>query len=133
MDEEILPFDFGWRLLIETVNAIPVSAQFFVRKRYDVGCKSVTMDLLGNRRLRDIADELINARGVKIDDRITVRANNRQELENTIDQELTHRFINLMHVSHDAYCDEARSILLDTLAPYLDAAEMLELTREIWL
>ena len=134
MPAEILPFDFNWRLTVRTTNAIPTSAYFMVRKRHDIGSTTVNIDLLAqNRRLRSIVEELVIARNAKIEDSITIRAENRRGLENTLDQELTHRFINLMHASHDVRCDEARRILLAALEPYLDAAEMQDLIDEIAL
>lgn len=134
MPDEILPFDFSSRIHIKTINTVPVAAQFFVCKRHGNGAQYASIDLLArSRRLRSIVEELIIARGARLEDTLTLRAENRRGLEMTLDQELTHRFISLMHAGNDSRCDEARRILLEALEPYLDAAEMQALTKEIAL
>lgn len=134
MPDEILPFDFSSRIRIDTVNAVPTSIQFFVRKHHGIGARYASIDLLArSRRLQSIVDELVIARGARLEHTLTTRAENRRGLEMTLDQELTHRFISLMNAGNDSRCDEARRILLEALEPYLNAAEMQELAEEVSL
>lgn len=132
MPDEILPFDFGWRLYVKTINAIPVSANFLVRKRHNDGSSITYIDLLAsNSRLRSIVDEAVLACNARVNGLVTVRAGNRRGLENRLEQELTHLFISLTQAGNDSRCDEARRILLETLEPYLDAADMQKLTEKV--
>lgn len=131
MSEEILPFDFGWRIKIYVVNAIPTQTQFFVRKPHDDGCRSKTIDLLAeNRRLRSIVEELVVIRNARLESEAELRASSAQELRSNIEYVLIHRFISLIGPDYDAHFDEALQILMATLDPHLEAAQKLELSRQ---